>query len=52
MQELQSDDFFVPAFLLKLPPQPDTGRHYTQTDDFLKDFHGWSECATPEDCED
>jgi hypothetical protein len=50
MQEQQSDDFFIPAFLMRLPPQPETDRRETQTEDFLKGVQGWSEYFPVDEC--
>jgi hypothetical protein len=58
MQEQQSDDFFIPGFLLKLPQQPETNRREksgtnwceTQTEDFLKGIQGWSEYFPVDEC--
>jgi hypothetical protein len=43
MQEQQSDDFFIPAFLLKMLPLSETVRRETQTEDFLNGVLGWSD---------
>jgi hypothetical protein len=50
MQELQSDDFFIPAFLLKLLPQPKTDWSEAQSEDFLKGIQGWSEYFPVDEC--
>jgi hypothetical protein len=50
MQELQSDDFFIPAFLLKLLPQPEANRREAQTEDFLKGVQGWTEYFPVDEC--
>lgn len=50
MQELQSDDLFIPQFLLSVRPQPDASRRDTQVDDFLKDIQGWSEYFPIDEC--
>jgi hypothetical protein len=50
MQELQSEDFFIPAFLLKLPLQPETDRRETQSEDFLKGIQGWAEYYSVDEC--
>ena len=50
MQEQQSDDFFIPPFLLKLLPQPDTDQSETQTEDFLKGVQGWTEYFPLDEC--
>jgi hypothetical protein len=58
MHKQQSDDFFIPAFLLKLPPEHKTRRHErpkliwceTQTEDFLKGIQGWTECFPIDEC--
>jgi len=42
MQEYQSDDLFIPAFLLKMLPMSETDRRETQTEDFLNGVQGWS----------
>lgn len=50
MQEQQSDDFFIPAFLLKLLPQSETGQREIQTEDFLKGVQGWTEYFPVDEC--
>jgi hypothetical protein len=50
MHEQQSDDLFIPAFLLKLLPQPKTDRREAQTDDFLKGIQGWTEYFPVDEC--
>ena len=50
MQELQSDDFFIPTFLLKLLPQQETDRREAQTEDFLNGIQGWSEYFPVDEC--
>jgi len=58
MQELQSDDFYIPAFLLKLPKEPVTNRSNrssficceSSNEDFLKDIQGWTEYLPLDDC--
>ena len=50
MDELQCDDFFVPTFLLKLPPKPDSNGRYEHEDDFQKNTEGWAENFLLEDC--
>lgn len=50
MQEQQSDDFFIPTFLLNLLPQPKTDRRETQTEDFLKGIQGWNEYYSVDEC--
>jgi hypothetical protein len=52
MQEQQSEDFYVPRFLLKLPPQPEINWRETQTEDFLKGIEGWSEYFSVDDCDE
>jgi len=42
MQEQQCDDFFIPAFLLKMLPLSEPVRRETQTEDFLNGVQGWS----------
>ena len=49
MQELQSDDFFIPQFLLSVLP-PETSRRETQIEDFLKGIQGWSEYLPVDEC--
>jgi hypothetical protein len=44
----QSDDFFIPAFFLELPPKPENRESYTQLDDFLRNSCGWV-CTCPLD---
>jgi|GEM_PF-4948229 hypothetical protein len=42
MSEQQGDDFYVPAFLLMLPPKAETEGHYIEeVDFFLKNIEGW-----------
>jgi hypothetical protein len=50
MQEQQSEDFFIPIFLLKLPPQSETVRRETPTEDFLKGIQGWAEYYPVDEC--
>ena len=51
MSELyQCDDFFIPAFLLKLPTQPEINKGNTQVEDFLKNVQGWTEISPLEEC--
>lgn len=50
MQEQQCDDFFIPSFLLKLPPQPENSRRETQVEDFLKGIQGWAEHFPVDEC--
>ncbi len=50
MTEQQSDDFYIPAFLLALPPKADSnGRDTVEVEDFLKNIEGWSECIPPDE---
>jgi hypothetical protein len=58
MQELQSEDFFVPVFLMNLPPDADAGAREKSgshacdnaADDFLKGLQGWSEYFSLDEC--
>jgi hypothetical protein len=50
MHELQSDDLFIPDFLLKLLPQPKNDRRETHTEDFLKSVQGWTEFFPVDEC--
>lgn len=50
MQELQCDDFFVPAFLLALRPQTETVRREAPNEDFLKGIQGWTEYFPIDEC--
>lgn len=50
MQEQQSDDFFIPAFLLKLLPQAEAGRREIPPGDFLTIVQGWTEYFSPDEC--
>jgi hypothetical protein len=50
MQEQQCDDFLIPAFLLKLLPQPETDRREPLTEDFLKGVQGWTEYFPVDEC--
>lgn len=50
MQEQQSEDFFIPIFLLNLPPQSETVRRETPTEDFLKGIQGWAEYYPVDEC--
>jgi hypothetical protein len=58
MYEQQSDDFFIPTSLLKLPRESITSRHKgsgniwceTQTEDFLKGIQGWTEYFPIDEC--
>lgn len=43
MQEQQSDDLFIPAFLLKLQPYSGAARRESYSGDFLQGVQGWSE---------
>jgi hypothetical protein len=51
----QCDDFFIPvfipAFLLKLPPHPETNGGDTQVGDFLKNVQGWTDILPLDECE-
>jgi len=48
MTEQQSDDFYIPTFLIRLPPKADShGRETENVEDFLKNVEGWSECVPP-----
>ncbi len=50
MAEQQSDDFYIPAFLLKLPAKAGTSGLGTEdVEDFLKNAQGWSECIPPDE---
>ena len=50
MSELQSDDFYIPEFILMLPPKAETdGHNIEEADDFLKNIEGWSECYTTDE---
>jgi hypothetical protein len=50
MQEQQCEDLFIPAFLMKLPPQPAAVRRETQAEDFLKGIQGWTEYYPIDEC--
>jgi hypothetical protein len=50
MSEQQSDDFFIPAFLLNLPPKAETnGRNTEEAEDFLRDVEDRTESYPPDD---
>ena len=50
MNEQQSDDFYVPTFLLKLPPKVGSNGHGSEDiEDFLKNVQGWSEFIPPDE---
>ena len=49
MDESLCDDFFFPAFILKLPPKPDFNGRQEHEDDFLGNTEGWSVSHLPED---
>ena len=58
MHEHQSDDFFIPAFLLKLPQESGTDRREKlrfnwsehSNEDFLKGLQGWTEYLPLDEC--
>ena len=55
MDELQSDDFYVPDFLLNLPSNAGSDVHnLEETDDvtksFMKNIESWSEFSLIEEC--
>ncbi len=50
MQQLQSDDLFIPALYTKLPPQAGTGQDESQADDFLLGIKGWAEFIPLDEC--
>ena len=58
MLEHQSDDSFIPAFLLKLPHEPEInwreklGISWCEntTEDFLKGIQGWTEYFPVDEC--
>jgi hypothetical protein len=53
MNEQQSDDNYVPTFLLTLPPKAGSnGRGAEDIEDFLKNVQGWSECFPPDAYDD
>jgi hypothetical protein len=50
MEELQSDDLYIPAFLLNSPPDSETDTHNSVelediTKSFMKNIASWSECC-------
>ena len=49
MNELQCDDFMIPAFLLALPPQKDASERTKKEEDFLENLEAWSECYPQDD---
>lgn len=49
MDELQCDDFYVPAFLLNLPLMKGSNGGNEIEEDFLKDIEAWSGCSLEED---
>jgi len=50
MNEQQSDDLYIPTFLLKLPPKAaSNARGSEDVEDFLKNVQGWSECIPPDE---
>jgi hypothetical protein len=50
MNELQCDDFMIPAFLLVLPPnKKDTNERAKSEEDFLENIKAWSECYPQDD---
>jgi hypothetical protein len=52
MNELnQSDDCYIPAFLLSMHAQPEVSVHYTQAEDFLMNIKGWTADIPQEDVE-
>ncbi len=51
MNELQSHDYVIPAFLLMEPRSTDGNGSDTPMDDFLKYLRGWSEFMPPEEFE-
>ena len=54
MNELQCDDLFIPAFLLKVPAKAATDRNGRddELEDFLKNIEGWTEYFHPDDCDE
>jgi len=52
MHELQSEDCYIPAFLLKLLPQTEKARKETFTEDFLKGIQAWSDYDPVDECFD
>jgi len=53
MNEQQCDDLFIPAFLLKVPPEAATTRSdKDEVEDFLKNVEGWSEYILPDECDE
>ena len=58
MQELQCEDYYIPAFLLKLPKEPVTDWSNqsrisfceNSNEDFLKGIQGWSEYFPIDEC--
>jgi hypothetical protein len=55
MDELQSDDFYVPDFLLNLPYNAEPDVHNLEdTEDamksFMKNIESWSEFSLIEEC--
>ncbi len=49
-EQNQSDDFYIPANFLNLPPQPETRNLYTQAEDFLKNAYRWIDIFPLEEC--
>jgi len=60
MQEYQSDDFFIPAFLMKMSQKPESnwcekhgiGRNGNISEDFLKGIQGWAEYFPADECDE
>ena len=53
MNELQCDDLFIPAFLLKVPPEAATARRgKDEVEDFLKNVEGWTEFIPPDEIDE
>jgi len=50
MQEQQSNDFYIPAFLLKLLPQTEFVLKETPTEDFLNGIQAWAEHVPVDEC--
>jgi hypothetical protein len=53
MDELQSDDLYIPAFLLNLPSdfeidEKSLGNTENFTESFMKNIENWSECCLDE----
>jgi hypothetical protein len=50
MNELQSDDFFIPQDFFKLQPKPELSATRTLVKDFWKNSSGWADIFPLDEC--